>query len=89
MLYYNLNDLSFPNKIIEWNTEILIIDKDENYKSENLEFTLNSTDFNIPDDYLDIPPVKMLKKKPLNNERRFILGKCNPVIFVPGFMGPA
>lgn len=51
-------------------------------KAENL-----GTGFNIKENCLDISDVNLSKKRSLNNERKFILGKCNPVLFVPAFLG--
>lgn len=35
----------------------------------------------------NIPNLSESSKTNLNNERKFILGKCNPVLFVAGFLG--
>lgn len=65
--------------------------KDFDFEEENLEEIeffkmINKTEIEFKDSCLDIPKIQISKKKPLNIQRRFILGKCNPVLIVPGFL---
>jgi len=58
---------------------------------KNQEFEKSSKrvifDENEADHCYDIPNVSESSKEDFNNERKFILGKCNPVLFVAGFLG--
>lgn len=61
--------------------------KDEILNQDKFEKATRKIFENDHDHCYNIPNISQSSLLNLNNERKFILGKCNPVLFIAGFLG--